>query len=109
MMADFSKWSRQNLEAVAAEMLSALLRAEKWIRVDERMHNRPSNAGNEVREVIAKAERIEDARPEISHATCDGCNTQLPSNVQQLCPECAKTLDALSEYVKQRAEVNRER
>ena len=49
---------RKKLEAVAAEMLSALVRAEKWIRVDERMHNRPSSAGNEVREVIAKAERI---------------------------------------------------
>lgn len=57
-MAVFSKWSREDLEAVAAQMLSALLRAEKWIRVDERMHNRPSSAGNEVREVIAKAEQI---------------------------------------------------
>lgn len=50
-----------------------------------------------------------DAKPETVLATCDGCNTELPSNGQRLCPECSKTLDALSEYVKQRSEVNRER
>ena len=50
-----------------------------------------------------------DAKPKILHATCDGCNTQLPSNGKSLCEECVKTLDALSEYVKQRSEVSRER
>ena len=55
------------------------------------------------------AEQYVDAKPKILHATCDGCNTQLPSNGKSLCEECVKTLDALSEYVKQRSEVSRER
>ena len=57
-MADFSKWSRKNLEAVAVEMLAALRRANAWIEVDERTHGRNFGTGNEVREVIAKAEQI---------------------------------------------------
>ena len=54
-MADFSKWSRANLEAVANDMLAALLRAEDWIRRDEHAHGRPFGTGNEVRDAIAKA------------------------------------------------------
>jgi len=54
-MADFSKWSRANLESVANDMLAALLRAEDWIRRDEQTHGRPFGTGNEIREVIEKA------------------------------------------------------
>lgn len=49
-----------------------------------------------------------DAKPKMSHATCGGCNTQLPPNKHWVCGECAETLDALSEYVKQRSGVSRE-
>jgi hypothetical protein len=58
-MAEFSEWSRENLEAVAAEMLSALLRAQQWIERDEQTHGRAFGVGNKVREVIAKAEASE--------------------------------------------------
>lgn len=54
-MADFSKWSRANLESVANDMLAALLRAEDWIKRDEQAHGRPFGCGNEVREAIDKA------------------------------------------------------
>jgi len=57
-MADFSKWSRENLEAVAADMLAALLRSRQWIARDEMMHGRSFGVGNEVREAIARAEQI---------------------------------------------------
>lgn len=56
-MTDFSKWSRKDLEALAAEMLAALLRARDWIEYDEYARDR-SDTGNEVRKVIAKAEQI---------------------------------------------------
>ena len=58
-MADFSKWSRENLEAVAADMLAALRRANAWIEVDEGTHGRNFGTGNEVRELIAQAEKQE--------------------------------------------------
>jgi hypothetical protein len=58
-MAKFSEWSRENLESVAAEMLAALLRAQQWIERDEQTHGRSFGVGNEVREVIAKAEASE--------------------------------------------------
>jgi len=58
-MAKFSEWSRENLEAVAAEMLSALLRAQQWIERDEQTHGRSFGVGNEVREVITKVEATE--------------------------------------------------
>ena len=53
-MADFSTWSRANLESVAAEMLEALLRAQDWIERDEETHGRPFGVGNQVRDVVFK-------------------------------------------------------
>jgi hypothetical protein len=51
----FASWDRKNLEELAAEMLSALLRAVAWVEIDEQTHGRPFGTGNELREVIAKA------------------------------------------------------
>lgn len=62
-MADFSKWRRENLEAVAAEMLAALIRARDWIEVDERQNGRISMTGNGVRAAIKRG-RAKDS-PEI--------------------------------------------
>jgi hypothetical protein len=69
----------------------------------------PSGARFKPDSIWRMAAEYADAKPKILHATCDGCNTQLPSNGKSLCEECVKTLDALSEYVKQRSEVSRER
>ena len=51
----FASWDRKNLEDLAAEMLSALLRAVAWVEMDEQQHGRPFGTGNELREVITKA------------------------------------------------------
>ena len=57
-MADFSKWSRENLEAMAGEMLQALIRAQDWIERDEGVHGRSFGVGNEVRECLGKVNSV---------------------------------------------------
>ncbi len=58
-MADFSKWSRDNLESVANEMLQVLLRAKDWVERDESTHGRQFGTGNEVRKTVLRVEDID--------------------------------------------------
>ena len=58
-MADFSQWSRENLEAVANDMLHALLQAQQWVERDEEVHGRTFGVGNSIRHVLVNCKDSE--------------------------------------------------
>lgn len=99
-VADFSKWSRESLEALAVEMLQALIRAQDWIERDEGLHGRAFGVGNEVRNVLNKIV-VRESPDNTSGERCQDCNKRLgyEERGQRVCELCSSSVPCPPTFV----------